>query len=299
MLRPDPKKSLVFVLIVFLALPAFSAIDKGKRKLSWQVVNDGDYEKDTLTLFGKSALNLPEIKWKHARTDHFVIHYQKTIYARKVARMAEFFYAYIPDDLGGDIKDRVKGRSHIFIFKDKESWDYFKSSVPVTYKWADSFVRSTVMFLQQKPDNSGSAAIFSHEMTHIVFNRFFRKKPALWLNEGLAEWYEKFAYAAFKGTKKSKRAVFSEKYYGYSVKSLINAKIYGLSTTAVKSFYENAKWFVAFLRMNWPESTFSVFIKDCMESGDTNKMLYKYYGSNIQNLEEGFDRFVKKRAKNM
>ena len=199
---------------------------------------------------------------------------------------------------GGGIIDRVNGRSHIFIFKDKKNWQAFRRKIVLASEWADSFVESTVMYLQQKPDNAESAAIFAHEMTHIIFNRFFKKRPALWLNEGLAEWYRNFAYAAFKGTKKGKRAVFSKKYYSCSVENLINARVYGQSSTAVEGFYENAKWFTAFLRMNWPDAKFSAFLKDCMETGRTKKMLFKHYGASIEKLEEGFNDFVRKRAKN-
>ena len=75
-------------------------------------------------------------------------------------------------------------------------------------EWTFSRVEGPVMFLQQAENTSSSGDVLAHEMTHLVMNRFFERRRPLWLNEGLAEYYGEFAYSAFKGVKKSKRAQF-------------------------------------------------------------------------------------------
>ena len=58
----------------------------------WTEVGPGGFDTNALTERGTQILEIPEIDWKHAQTPHFVIHYEQASFARKVARMGEFFY---------------------------------------------------------------------------------------------------------------------------------------------------------------------------------------------------------------
>ena len=146
--------------------------------------------------------------WKHAQTEHFVIHYEQAIFARKVARMAEFFYAFIAQDLQG-AKDLVSGRSHIFIFRSEKRWKEFVRQAGDVPAWTFSHVEGTVMFLQQADNTSSSGDVLAHETTHLVMNRFFRKRCPLWLNEGLAEYYRRVRLLGVQGGQESKRTQFN------------------------------------------------------------------------------------------
>ena len=101
--------------------------------------NDVSLEQvDTALLDPLSAklMKDPAFHWLHAQTDHFVIHYEKKIFAAKVARQAEFFYDFIGQDLKS-ANDRMTNRSHIFIFrddKDNSVIDSFSANLPFLSK---------------------------------------------------------------------------------------------------------------------------------------------------------------------
>ena len=62
-------------------------------------------------------LDHPDFRWRHLQTEHFIIHHDQLMFAAKVARLGEQFYAAIAADLPG-LQDRiVPARSHIFIFR--------------------------------------------------------------------------------------------------------------------------------------------------------------------------------------
>ena len=298
MIRVLLKKVLIISCILAFSASAFSS-SGFKRKIKFEKVDKAAMDSRYLTLKGKLALKMPGMKWKHAQTDHFVLHYEKTSFAKKVARMAEFFYQYIPADLGGDMVDHVNGRSHIFIFDKPEKWRRFRSNVADVDDWSFSFVERTGMYLQKKDDTKGSGNVLAHEMTHLVFNRFFNETPPLWLNEGLAEWYGLFAYAAFKGVKKSRRIMFDKKTYSMPVSELVILTRYPSGASQAQKFYETARWFIGFLRMEWPPEKFNRFMHDCLEGESTTKALKKNFNKKkISDFQPGFDKFIRKRARN-
>ena len=190
----------------------------------WSEVEEADMDTRALNDRGRKALALPGIGWKHAQTEHFVLHYEQAIFARKVARMADFFYSYIAEDLQG-AQDRVDGRSHIFIFRNPKRWDEMRKAFEDTPEWTFSLVQGTTMLLQQADDTTRSGDILAHEMTHLVVNRFFTGRLPIWLSEGLAEYFEEFAYSAMKGIKKSKRAQFQRLRFEYPLAELFRATL--------------------------------------------------------------------------
>ena len=74
-----------------------------------------------------------------------------------------------------------------------------------------------------------------------------RNRCPLWLNEGLAEYYREFAYSAYKGVKKSKRAQFTKLANPFPLEEMLYLQLYPSETRRVKSFYDTAQYFVAFL----------------------------------------------------
>ena len=209
------------------AFPQVPPADNGQ----WVDVAATNLDLDAITDRGRQILNLPDIDWKHAQTEHFVIHYEQAIFARKVARMAEFFYSYIAQDLQG-AKDHVSGRSHIFIFRSEKRWKEFAKTAGDVPDWTFSRVEGTVMFLQQAENTSSSGDVLAHETTHLVMNRFFEKRCPLWLNEGLAEYYRVFAYSAYKGVKKSKRAQFGRLANPFPLEELLYIQLLSRGTPA-------------------------------------------------------------------
>ena len=160
-------------------------------------------------------------------------------------------------------------------------------------EWAFSMVEGPVMYLQQADNLSSSAEVLGHEMTHLVVNRFFNQRIPLWLNEGMAEWYGEFAYAAFKGVKKSKRAQFQGLRSIVPVLDLIRASSYPSDTESVRYFYDTSKHVVGFLQMERPPEKFVPFVKALMDGADTATALSDVYGfAGADDFARAFDKFL-------
>lgn len=237
-----------------------------------------DMDGALLSELGRRVLAAREYRWRHGQTPHFVIHFENGIFAAKVARMAESFHAYIAGDLQV-ATDRLAGRSHIFIFRNAADWKTFLESYHRGgMEWSASMVNGPLMYLQQMGDAASSAGMLGHEMTHLVMNRFVEGSLPLWLNEGAAEWYSEFAYAAFKGIKKSKRAQFLGLRSTYPVEDLLAATAYPTDTRKVHEFYSTAKHVVGFLQLEHPPERFLPFLQDLAGGADVGSALRDRYG---------------------
>ncbi|HOW97147.1 MAG TPA: hypothetical protein P5567_03840 [Kiritimatiellia bacterium] len=260
---------------------------------NWQEVARGQVDTKALTPRGQTALDMPGLKWRHAHTPHFVVHFEQEIFARKVGRMAEFFYGYIGADLEG-ATDRLEGRSHIFIFRTQKDWKAFGASAGDVPEWSFSQVAGPVMFLQQAADTSSSGDVLAHEMAHLVVNRFLERPPPLWLNEGLAEFYEEFAYSAFKGIKKSRRSQFRRLNRVFPVASLLEASAYPNDTASVHAFYETSKYLVGWLRLDRPADRFVPFVADLAAGQGYQAVFAARYGLNsVAAIEAEFLKFAR------
>ena len=267
-------------------LPASHPSDNGE----WKEVRTGEFDTRVLTARGKELLAEVSIGWHHAQTEHFVVHFEQAIFARKVARMAEFFYTYIAQDLKG-VTEHIEGRSHIFVFRSEKRWGEFRKEAGVA-EWVFSEVEGTCMFLQQADDTHSSGDILAHETTHLVMNRFFTARPPLWLNEGLAEYYGEFAYSAYKGVKKSKRAQFTRLGNPFPMENLLYAATYPTDEKQVRAFYETAKYLVAFLLLDRPQEQFLPFLEDLLKGTDVVSAFTQHYGlSSVAQIEKGLKQF--------
>lgn len=271
------------------AIPAPPTSDLGG---PWVEIDAPDVDMAALTPRGKQVLDLDGITWRHAQTPHFVIHYEQAIFARKVARMAEFMHQYIADDLQG-VSDHADGRSHIFIFRSPKRWEEFRAVLPDVPAWSFSRVENTVLFLQQADDAQSSGAILAHEMTHIIINRFFPGDCPLWLNEGLATYYEEFGYAAFKGVKKSRRAQFSKLKEIYPLAGLFARTDYPSQDWQILSFYQTSKYLVGFLLLTQKPILFPSFMEDLIAGREVMDAFSSRYGiETLSDLEKHFRQFA-------
>lgn len=260
-------------------------------EFTWTEVSREQMDSTYLSPRGRSLLEDPRFKWDHAQTEHFVIHFERKPFASKVGKLAEFFYDFIASDLKS-AQDLAKGRSHLFIFRDEKDWGHFVQNYGVQMEWAFSLVEGMTMYLQQADDRGTSADVLGHEMTHMVFNRFYSGRLPLWLNEGTAEWYGEFAYEAFKGVRRNKRQVFRRLTREYPMASLIEASDYPADPEAVRAYYETSKYLVGFLQIRYPEETFEPFLHDIVRGMSTLDALRTHYGINsIEQLSAEFRTF--------
>lgn len=259
----------------------------------WKDVPRDQVDMELLSPMGRRLLDDPNFKWQHAHTEHFVVHYERKIFAAKVARQAEFFYDFIGEDLKS-ATDRMQHRSHIFIFRDEKDWKRFISDYDVNIEWAFSMVNGMVMYLQQADSTGDSASVLGHEMTHLVFNRYYPGRVPVWLNEGTAEWYGEFAYAAFKGIKKSKRQVFRRIPSVYPVETLLAMTSYPVDPQAVRAFYDTSKFLVGFLQLNYPPEKFEPFLSAMAGGATVDQALYEHYGiASVEELAAAFRKFIR------
>ncbi len=286
-------RSACAVFLAVLALAPCRARGAEPAEAEWTEVADGAFDTEALTGRGQDVLRMTDIAWRHAQTEHFVLHYEQAIFARKVARMGEFFYDFIAADLSG-AEDRVQGRSHIFVFRNAKKWEDFRRIARDVPAWTFSQVAGTVMYLQQAENTSSSGDVLAHEMTHLVVNRLLPGRPPLWLNEGLAEYYGAFAYAAFKGIKKSRRAQFAKLARPYPLEELFRAETYPASSPDVTAFYATSQYLVGFLLLDHPPEKFLPFMNDLSRGTDVLPAFAAHYGLNgLDEIEKAFRKFAR------
>lgn len=145
--------------------------------------------------FGSVALKIQSSKWKHTESEHFILHYQVSDVRDRLAKEAEFYYWKIKNDLALT-QEVIDHKSHIFIFENEATWRQFQSNVQVLGIGGVTLGNEFFCFYPKKQDKEFSA-IVAHEMTHLVFNRFFERPPPLWLNEGFAEYQGEKAFFSF------------------------------------------------------------------------------------------------------
>lgn len=233
--------------------------------------------------------------WHHLRTGHFVIHYEKKIFAAKVARLAEAFYEYISADLPPGFPDRMEERlSHIFVFADSRDWAAVISGTPGLTPLTASFVRNQAMYLQEWGESSSEKmSVLAHEMTHLVLNRFLEERIPLWLNEGLAEYYGEFAYRAVRGMGQSKSAAFPPAKELLPLKTLFALKEYP-PESVVMAYYRTAKYFVGFLRLRHGAECWNGYFTAVAGGAEsTGALLEAFSWGGVEEMEGEFRRFAR------
>ena len=134
------------------------------------------------------ALGIQHLKWKHGETEHFIIHFFRN--GEKIARRSELFYTEIREFFGNRPDLRAGQKSQVFAFHDGADWRQFAGKI--TLEWAGGVTRGDEFFYLPVSEDGrfdSKGKVQAHEMTHLIFNRFFQGHPPLWLNEGIAEYF--------------------------------------------------------------------------------------------------------------
>lgn len=257
-------------------------------------IDGGSVPRDTLLPDDLPWLDSPDHAWHHLRTAHFVVHYEKKIFAAKVARLAESFYDYISADLPPDLPDRLGDRlSHIFVFADSRDWPSVLSGTGGLSPLTVSFVRNQAMYLQEWGDNSSDKmSVLAHEMTHLVLNRFLRVRLPLWLNEGLAEYYGEFAYRAVRGMGQSKSSAFPATKDLLPLQTLLSLTAYP-PDSVVLTYYRTAKYLVGFLRLKHDPACWNAYLA-AVATGtpSTPALLSAFPYPDLPSLSSAFGKFA-------
>lgn len=191
--------------------------------------------------WGHLALRVKPRHWKHGETGHFIIHYFRS--GESIARRSEMFYIEIKEFFGNR-PDLLRGRkSHVFAFTDVSDWDEFRQAIGGMR--IVGITRGNEFFYLATGANGlfdSKAKVQAHEMTHLIFNRFFEGRPPLWLNEGIAEYF---------GQKKTSSIVEFRQRMGrtspFELERLFEMKSYPHTLEEIPAFYAESAIVVDFL----------------------------------------------------
>jgi hypothetical protein len=243
----------------------------------------------------KNALLEVDRNWDHAETQFFVVHYQQLGYARRVARMADYLYLYIAADLPG-YKDQTEEKSHIVVVKDRDDWKEFLTLSATAPEWSGAYVHGKVMYVPDSDDRKQNADVVAHEMSHLVLNRFFLRPPPLWLNEGLAEWYETFGWEAFKGQKVNVDENLGTYENPFPLEQLfrMSSRDLGNDREKVSRFYNTSREVVGMLKLRKDQQAFVQFLQMItVEGKPAEQALKTVYGfENTAAVQAAFDEFL-------
>src|SRR5437870_3136075 len=82
---------------------------------------------------GATALKMPEVKWIHGESDHFIYHFEEGFLCPQFAIATELFYWRIKEHLG-ITEDSYERKGSIFVFLGTNSWHEFSRQVKLE-KW--------------------------------------------------------------------------------------------------------------------------------------------------------------------
>ncbi len=144
---------------------------------------------------GEKALAIHPEQWKHGETDHFIYHFVHSYVATPVSVEAEFHYRVVAKELE---RDQPPGdvKSHIYIFESPEQWQQFQAFGKLE-PWTGGIQSQGSLFIQRNPKYKFSGNLLGHEIVHLIVHRFYSDGIPCWLNEGLAQYISKTAYASY------------------------------------------------------------------------------------------------------
>jgi hypothetical protein len=248
-----------------------------------------------LDMLGQMALSIRPEAWKHAETDHFVLHYRRVTEAKKVAREVEFDIAFVAKSLGA-LPAQYEKKSHVFIFEDDAEWQTFLDKVKKP-SWIASFAYRDELFLNLRSTTPGAPSFDSrtlaHETTHAVVARLYPgTRWPLWLNEGLAEYMGAASVAARKN-QPIQRHEHTLTFAGMSLDTLQQMQVYPDDPVQVAELYETAEKLVRYIMTELPRERFTQFIDAVLAGRSLKDALLYVYPDKIAS----YDDFLKKYAK--
>jgi hypothetical protein len=252
----------------------------------------------TVDDLGQVALSIKPGDWKHAETDHFIIHYRRVTEAERVVREVEFDLTFVANYLGAKPEQYAK-KSHVFIFEDQNEWQGFLNQTQVP-PWAASFAHGDELFLNLRSDTPGGPPFDSHtlahETTHAVVARLYPGKHwPLWLNEGLAEYMGGAAVAKMKN-QPIRRHEHTLTFAGMSLDQLQQMQVYPQDPVQVAELYETSEKLIRFIMTELPRERFTQFIDSVLSGHTLQQALLQVYGDKLasyDDFEKKYARFTK------
>lgn len=236
---------------------------------------------------GQAAMEITDVEWLHAETDHFIYHFSKRWMAERAAAESETYYGFIKRDLKiAEDKWEIKG--HIFIFETEAAWKSFVARTGVD-RWSGGICSGNEIFLLSPPQASPFTGItLPHELTHLVVNRFVRGRIPIWLNEGVAEQQSRRHFVTYTKPKgfgfRPPINVVSAPHY-IPLEELTSANDYPDDPAKVRHFYIESVRLVQFLVEDHPKQDFLEFLQAMADGSKFESALDRIYGDVYRGLE--------------
>ena len=252
---------------------------------------------------GLKALAIAPAKWKHAETDHFIVHYRRATEAQKVVREIEYTLWFVAQSLGA-AKERYARKSHVYVFQDHREWIGFRSEAGVP-SWSASFATGDNLFLHIGGAGEGfDSATLAHETTHAVVARLYPNQQwPIWLNEGLAEYMSSASTAA------RKKVWTQGMQKGLSQASFPLAELVAMTSYPGKKgddeegaqkdvhrFYQSSEKLVRYFMNEFPKDRFPRFIDAILAKATFESAVLKIYGDQVKDYPafvKQYERFTK------
>ena len=239
---------------------------------------DDRSSKVPLGAYGSDVIK--QLPWKHAETQHFIIHYVGDAEARLTVQYIEGVFTVLTQLLNLDTA-RGATKSHVFIFPEG-AWKDFtaKKGLPPQ---VEGFAFKTELLLgasAARGDRWEAIKVICHEVTHALVARFYPGvRPPLWLNEGMAE-YIATRTMRTKAVSATPPRTFAKPDAQIDVAQLFARLHYGEATSPdrIGAFYANSQKAVQVLFEKLPLDGFPRFFNLIVAGNEPGISLSSAYG---------------------
>jgi len=195
---------------------------------------------------GAKALAIHPAEWKHAETEHFIYHFQRSFVATPVAVEAEFHFRVVVKELAREGLPWTE-KGHIYIFEQPADWQFFQSAGQLE-PWTGGIQSDKSLFIVRNPAYKFTDNSLGHEIAHLLLRRFYGAGVPLWLNEGFAQCVSKNAHASYlraRGylAKPSSHAIAPQKLFPLAVLTMMSYP----PAEQIQTFYDESERLVRFL----------------------------------------------------
>jgi hypothetical protein len=249
------------------------------------------------TALGQAALAVRPEDWKHAETDHFILHFFRNFVAAHAAAELEFYYHAISTELHQDTSTWER-KSHVYIFESQEDWHDFQKKAQLD-PWTGGIHSEGNLYIVRDPSYKFEGRSLGHETAHLVFYRFFGAAIPLWLNEGYAENSSIRFYAGLerrRGYNASPHSAVLTAANYIPIASLTSMATYPDDVTQVSIFYQESEKLVAFLRAQSPDG-FITFLDAISHGSRLDTALWRGFGgrfASVDDLDKEFEGYAER-----
>ncbi|MEI6561236.1 MAG: hypothetical protein WCO68_04025 [Verrucomicrobiota bacterium] len=241
-----------------------------------------------LTVDGRRALAIRPGEWKHAETEHFVLHFFRTFIAAPVSVEAEFYYRYILADLGASQQTRTYagggGKTHIYLFESREDWVEFRKAAFLE-SWTGAVHIDGALFVPRYPEFKWKGNALGHEISHLMVKLFVGTRLPLWLSEGYAEDVSSRGNSAFYRARGYLARPMELMAPGYMPLARLTSLTAYPPEAEIKTFYRESRSLAAFMSSEGNKARFLKMFTAMAQGAPFSLAWKEVYGSRWLSLD--------------